>query len=418
VNLGEAARTGAREIRANKFRSILSFSAISVGVASLLFTLNQGRSIRESTERAIEYMGPGRIEVEPKSNYQSKGISQGLTYQDYLALRDQLPDLFMIYPKARAWSMPVVIDGKEYNLRVDQVSPEWRRRDWAYDVRGRFINEWDMAHGERVCVAVEPAGWFKKPFWAKFWGGRDSEWDQFASHSELLGRTAWYQGKALKIVGVLVPPPRDLDPRWNVWDQPNIIVPYTAVPPPEGLNKVGSIILDSGSEATVGRTKRKVEQILNARHREPDFEVKDMREEIEGEMEEARKALIAFGTLGAVALFAGGIGIMNVTFATVFSRFKEIGIRRALGAERSDILLQFVLEALFLGLAGGVAGVVLGKWGIVTMAEKLSRDASTSLSWLHVAEALATAAAISAGFAFYPAWQASKLDPVDALRSE
>ncbi len=108
---------------------------------------------------------------------------------------------------------------------------------------------------------------------------------------------------------------------------------------------------------------------------------------------------------------------MNVTLATVFSRIKEIGIRRALGASRADIMAQFVVEALFLGLAGGLAGLALGVVGVDYIGRHTERDMA-QMAWFHGLAAMAVAAAVSAAFSLYPAYQASRLDPIEALRNE
>ncbi|PIR19757.1 MAG: ABC transporter permease, partial [Elusimicrobia bacterium CG11_big_fil_rev_8_21_14_0_20_64_6] len=128
---------------------------------------------------------------------------------------------------------------------------------------------------------------------------------------------------------------------------------------------VDEIRIDTGNERTLSARRSQIEVILKRRHRgEEDFEIKDQREEIENEMENMRKYVKAGLALGVVALLAGGIGIMNVTLATIFARVREIGIRRAIGASRADILAQFLLEAAMLGAAGGVAGVALGLGGV------------------------------------------------------
>ncbi|MEI8188633.1 MAG: FtsX-like permease family protein, partial [candidate division NC10 bacterium] len=148
-----------------------------------------------------------------------------------------------------------------------------------------------------------------------------------------------------------------------------------------------------------------------------DFEIKDSREEIEGQLKETAKYTLAATVLGAVAILAGGIGILNVTLAALFARIKEIGIRRAVGATRLDILSQFVAEAVLLGLCGGLAGLALGAGGIAYLARHTDRDLA-SLTWYHFAGALLIAGATGFFFSLYPAWKAATLDPVEALRNE
>jgi putative ABC transport system permease protein len=423
VNLREALRAGSREIYANKARSTLSFAAVSVGVASLLYTLAQTRGMQESLKKNLDLMGPGRITVEAKSGYTSKGLSEGLTLADAEAIRRQFPDLYMVFPWTFQWSGRFY-HGSLYSpaIKILGTGPQWRKRDWVYKLRGRFINQWDEDHQARVCVLVLPPGWHKKPFWANFWH-RDNPYEQYALHHDLLGQHVRLDDSYFTVVGVLTPPPRDLDPRWESWNTPNAIVPISTFqlrlqPSWVGPRQVGMISIDTGSEATLSRRRRDIHQLLLSRHRgEQDFEINDMREAIETELEKQRKYVKAALALGIVALLAGGIGIMNVTLAAIFSRVREIGIRRAVGASPADILAQFVLEAGLLGAAGGVAGVGIGLGGVYYLKQMTGSDVAR-MSWLHCLAAVAVGAAISAAFAAVPAWQASRLDPVEALKAE
>ena len=423
MNAGEALRAGAREIFANKFRSTLSFAAVSVGVASLLYTVAQTQGMKDALEKNLELMGPGRLTIEKKRNYTSKGLSLGLTYSDALALRRELPDLYMVEPQSTNWLRLVHGRSSLDGVRVAGATADYRRRDWVYKLRGRFLNSWDVEHRARVAVMIEPSTWFKKPFWAKFWG-QDNPYDLFAKRRDLLGEQVRLGDSVFTVVGVLTPPPRDLDPRWDSWNTPNALVPITAYQQHLSAGEtnpdaVEEIRVDTGDARTLASRRRQIEAILKRRHRgEEDFEVKDDREEIENQMEEMRKYVKAGLALGLVALLAGGIGIMNVTLATIFARVREIGVRRAIGASRADILAQFLFEAAMLGAAGGVAGVGLGLGGVRWLSSLGGTRNLAQISWLHCAEGVALAALVSAAFAFIPAYRASRLDPVEALKAE
>ncbi len=184
--------------------------------------------------------------------------------------------------------------------------------------------------------------------------------------------------------------------------------------------RVENIQIDTGDESTIGFYKKRIEKLLMSRHRgENDFEVKDNREQIEGIMNSMKERAIAILAIGIVAILSGGIGIMNVTLATIFSRIKEIGIRRAVGATRTDILIQFVVEAMVLGFMGGVAGLALGYYAVGHLGSE--RDAGRALEALelwHYTAAMFIAVGTGFLFALFPASQAAKLDPVEALHYE
>jgi putative ABC transport system permease protein len=176
--------------------------------------------------------------------------------------------------------------------------------------------------------------------------------------------------------------------------------------------------VDTGDELKLPWAKRRIESLLKARHRgEEDFEVKNLRQDVEDSIRENSKYVAVALALGVVALLSGGIGILNVTLAAVYSRVREIGIRRALGADRGDVMALFLAEAALLGLAGGAAGVLLGAVGIEKLAKSGPRDVA-DLAWYHGAAMIALSSAVAALFAGYPAWRASRLDPIEALREE
>ena len=424
MNVLEAARASWRELSANRSRSALSFAAVSVGVASLLYTAAQTRGMQLELERNVELMGPGRLTVEKSREYISTGLSPGLTMGDVQAIREELPELYMVDAQSEDWLDLIPASyrpgEKVPHARVRGVSEQWRRRDWVYKLHGRFLNAADLRDDARVCVLLKPGGWHKKPFWANFWTP-DEPIGELLKHHDALGTAVRIKDSLFTVVGILDLPPRDLDPRWDSWDNPDALVPittYRRVVDGSTQESIDEIHLDTGDEKTIARDRRIIEDLMLRRHRgEKDFEVKDMREAIAGEMDQLKKYVTAGLALGIVALLAGGIGIMNVTFATIFSRVKEIGIRRAVGASRGDILSQFLIEAALLGLAGGVAGLLLGLIGVHFLEAWADRKVA-SIAWYHGVFAIGTGALVSAIFAFYPAYQASALDPVEALRNE
>jgi putative ABC transport system permease protein len=423
VNLGEAASSAAREIRVHKVRSLLSFSAISVGAASLLYTLAQTRGIQEALRKNLELMGPGALTISAKEHYVSRGLSKGLTSADAAAIRAEMPELYMVSPTAKNWNVRPVFEGKRREGAVAVgVTPEWRKRNWVYTMRGRFLNEQDVRETARVCLVVELGGWFKKPFWASFWNHID-EFPDLVKRRDFLGSRLQLGGHDFLVVGTLKLPPRDLDPRWEKWGNPSIVLPVTSydtylVEGEHALGAVDEIHVDTGDERTIGAERHKIEQLLALRHRgELDFTVKSDRQDLEDSIADQNKDVAVALALGIVALLSGGIGILNVTLAAVYSRMREIGVRRALGAERADVIALFVSEAALLGLAGGLAGVLLGAVGINQLAKAADRDV-IELAWYHAVGMIALASAVAAVFSAYPAWLASRLDPVEAMREE
>jgi putative ABC transport system permease protein len=426
--VAEALRTGWIEIASHKVRSALTCVAISFGVAAMVYTFSQVAGMNKRMKKAFELMGPGRLFISAKwDSYVSKGLSRGLTWQDAEAMRRLMPEFAMVSPFVSRGGVRLRLGKfKNDDIEVMAVTPEFRRREWVYGLRGRFLNEYDMDRAERVCVLLQPGGWFQKQWWAS----RISEhpFAKYVKHHDLLGQRIRLDDHLFTVVGVLASPLRDQDPRWfGFWNRfaGNIVfVPLNTYRQclaqgggPGGADRVDQIHIDTGDEATVGLAKRRLEALLKNLHRgEPDFELKDLREILQGAISDIRSYAMAVAVIGLIAILAGGIGIMNVTLATIFSRIREIGIRRALGATRTDIVAQFLVEATMLGCLGGVVGAGLGIAAVTYLSPRSDRMAE--ISALHVIGAMALAAVTSFFFALYPAYQAAKLDPIESLHYE
>ena len=193
-------------------------------------------------------------------------------------------------------------------------------------------------------------------------------------------------------------------------------------PPLVHYNFIGQqsldINIDTGSEQSFDESLRKINNFLKIRFGDGDFFiVENQLEMIREKIAASIKSALVTISLGMLAFLAGGIGIMNVTLATVFARTREIGVRRAIGASRRDIMLQFIVEAVMLGLIGGVLGSALGYlWG-VPVKVMLGMGGSPIKAWMPLVAVL-IAAFTAFVFAIYPAWVAAGLKPADALRAE
>ncbi len=426
MTLLELARSAGAEIGAYKTRSALTALSLAVGVAAILFTLCQTRGMSNRSTKGLELMGSGRLKIEKKRGFKGKGLSPGLTSDDAALMRRHWPELYMAYPMVRRWQTRIRLeDFKSDDLVTWGTTEEWARRDWVYAVRGRFLTADDVREARRVAVILQPGGWVQKPYWAKYFPEQALE--KFVKRREVLGKEVLLDDHVFTVVGILQEPPRDKDPRWghsSYGGSGNVIVPITAYQKyllprwnkgrPEAIDEIQ---VDTGGGRDHAALVRAVKGLLDARHRgEKDYNLKDFNDLWAGRIKRQRERALAVLVIGVVAVLASGIGIMNVTLATIFSRIREIGIRRALGATRADIINQFVSEAVVLGAVGGVGGTALG-W-LFTI--KLAPDPDMMAPVTASAVGLAMLIALATGFFFslYPAWQASRLDPVESLRYE
>jgi putative ABC transport system permease protein len=429
MKISEALRTGAAELMANKLRTFLSFVAISIGTASFMYTFSMISGSNKRLNTALDLAGPGMMDIEIKEQYNviSSDNSQQdnkITYQDVQAIRREMPWLYMVSPSVSDNSTVRHNDISGMTSIVG-ITPDWAKRNWVYKLRGRFLNDYDVNHFNRVCVLMEEGDWpigKPRPWWASFWSdNRGAKIKNHVKHADLLGQYITIGEHSYQVVGIIKDPPKGQDPRWFNFahQEGTVLVPITSYQRYIEYNNeaVEHVAIDTGNENTVESAKRMINILLKARHggqMNPD--ITSMQEYMKEQISEMRKNALNILSVGVVAILAGGIGIMNVMLATVFSRIKEIGIRRALGASKLDIVSQFVVEAMLMGLAGGVLGVGFG-FLMIRYMNPDSQNPQIFIWWVPFASLL-IAIATSFIFSIYPAYTAAKLDPVEALRYE
>ena len=430
MKISEALRTGYAELWAHKMRSFLSFIAISIGTASFMYTFAMIAGSNKRLQAALELAGPGMMTVEMKESYNTISTDNTqsdnhITYQDTIALRRNMPWLYMVSPTAST-SLTLRHAQMSDNAEVQGITPEWAKRNWVYKLRGRFLDDYDVAHYNRVCVLTEEGDWpvgKPRPWWASFWNNnRGERVKNHIKHADMLGENILLGSHLYKVVGIIKEPPKGEDPRWFNFNnnEATVLVPLTSYYRYVSYDEeaVESLSVDTGDENTIPVAQRMITTLLKARHGgQLNLEIRSMREVMNESITDMKKSALSILAVGIVAILAGGIGIMNVMLATIFSRIKEIGIRRALGAAKLDIISQFVVEAMLMGLAGGVLGIGLGYLMIHYMNPNDSESLQIFIWWVPLVSVL-IAIGTTFLFSIYPAYTAAKLDPVEALRYE
>ncbi|MBI4051105.1 MAG: ABC transporter permease [Elusimicrobia bacterium] len=422
MNLAEGIVMGWGEIKAHKMRSFLSFFGITIGIASVLMTIAILQGFSKNMKEGMALSGPGRLEVTKKwtETKSRKGVSQGLTSQDALSLEKVMPELQVVIPKARSFRKNIIFKDIRAESNIVGVVPEAQTRDWVYDLRGRFFTAGDMQFFKRVCVLIKKGEPGQKNIWRKFWKRKDP-FEQLYAKYDPLGQSIRIQDNLFTIIGIAQEPPEDEDPRFfhRSYGNEMVWVPLTTFQKYiQNSNKIDEIIVDTGDPETTAYYEDRLKRFFLLRHRgEEDFDIQNYSQLMSGWMKQVRNFRMVFLLIAIISLIAGGIGIMNVSLATVYSRIKEIGIRKAVGATRLDILVQFVLESTVLSVAGGLVGVALGIGGAFLL-PSFSDRFEIVISPLSVLLCISISIGVGMIFSIYPAYQAAKLDPVEALRYE
>ncbi|MBO5011152.1 MAG: ABC transporter permease [Elusimicrobiaceae bacterium] len=420
MKLPDLISTGWTEIRSHKMRSFLSFFAIAIGIATFFYTLSVLSQRYRDIHRSAVISGIGRIDVTTE---------HPLDMTQYHTLKEMLPEhtSLSFAPRSFYYEEFAYKNKLVSGFTYGGIMPTWKDSSFAYRLEGRFINWQDIANKNRVALlTVYPNEKEKRDLDEYVWNDENDlekkiKMTELTSRVNLLNQQIMLNNETFTVIGLLHALENKKDPRFpqdREWT-PRVYMPYTTfydIQPGWREEFTTSIRIVTGNENSTRVAASALTSFLRSQFGidekpQPEF----FREKIEKRIKDARADLNKMLFLGLIAMIAGGIGIMNVTMAVIFSRTKEIGVRRALGATRGDILAQFLVEAMLLGLCGSLAGMLLGYLAVLHMAADTSQ---MTFSWWVVALSILISLVTSFLFALYPAWQASKLRPVDALKYE
>lgn len=402
---GEIVRVAMSSLRANKLRSMLTMLGIIIGIAAVIAVIAMGRGAQQAVKDRIASLGSTLIQINPqrvRSNGVATQLTQRLTAEDVEVIRQRSPHVTALqFQQDR--NLPVVFENHNTRTRVVGTTPNFlavRNYRMAY---GRMFTEGDDIRQRRVAVlgatVVEELG--------------------IVAPQTLIGQPIRVGGSQFEIIGIMAPKGRT-----SAFGDPDatLLVPYhTGRFVVFGNNRLNAVYALASSEEAVTNAMAEITLAMRRAHRlregmRDDFRVRHQA----AFLETVGETTAVFGSLlagvAAVSLLVGGIGIMNIMLVSVTERTREIGIRKALGATRAVILLQFLAEAVALCLAGGVVGIIAGAGAAYFL--RIGLGWTTSVAPLSVAVAFGFAVAIGLLFGVWPARRAAQLDPIQALRYE
>jgi len=398
AGIGEAIRMALRSLKANVFRTILTLLGIVIGVASVVAMLAIGEGARQDIVDQISQIGTNRLTLQPaRVPGQRRSLPSTLTIEDADAITEQLPNVLGAMPELQG-NYTVRYQRQDYSTQVTAVTenmPELSNWDLS---RGIFFNREDSDRYTPVAVL-----------------GSTVASEIFPGNSDPLGEYILIKNIPFLVIGVLTS--KGGSSGFNGGDQDDaVFVPFnTGALRLMGQTNARSISVYVEDVDDIEATEQNLVQFMVARHGSEDFRIFNAAQLIETISASQDTFTILLGSVAAISLLVGGIGVMNIMLVSVTERTREIGIRMATGARQTDIMSQFLSEAIVVSGVGGVIGVLTGvAVGYILIAFEVSIR-FTSLPMI-LAFCCATATGLVFGFA--PARKAAQLDPVVALANE
>ena len=419
MNIRQAVKMAWKSIVGKKGRSILTMLGVIIGIAAVMTIVATMNGYTAKTMEQYSAMGSNKINVQIYSymyveDANGNWVSAG---------KDYFPDLYDycksltkyvvgVTPEARCQATVVYGTKNSDNFQYDWETQTGQRRPDIYYgsdqysvcnnltvMKGRDISELDVSRYNQVCVMGSQAA------------------EAFFGTADPVGKALQLNGQSFDVVGVYAPRLTGADAQGSFIDN-IIILPYTARRVLGGETMENFIVKAKDSESVKEATAR-IQSFLNGlvdQSTGGSWVSSDDRWQ-QSMNEQMAMISLVLGGIAAISLLVGGIGIMNIMLVTVTERTREIGIRRAIGAQRSSIVTQFLIEAAMLCGIGGVIGILLGTGGSLLAGKLLFQMTIYPAAWI-TASAFSLSVALGVIFGIYPAAKAAKLQPVEALRAE
>lgn len=402
---------GISSIKQHKLRSLLTMLGVIFGVAAVIAMMSIAGGARKAAIEQIELLGTNNIRIkhveltgDQKAEAEYRG-SRGLSLRDMELIRHIMPEVEEVAP-LKIIEVEIFHKSQKSRARVIGTTPEYLQVVNDYPEKGRFISALDLPEANKICVL-----------------GADITADLFKIQNPI-GEKVKIENSYYRVVGIMQNK-KVRDGKGSVIEVRNlnrdIYVPVTTV-----FDRMfGSDLHDQLTEIAVKMknsqwvipASRVIDRLMLRSHsRVKDYEMIIPDELLARAQQTQRIFNMVMGTIAAISLLVGGIGIMNIMLATVTERIREIGVRRAVGASRRDIMIQFLNETVVISVSGGLIGILLG----TAMAQGITwyADWDTVISLLAVTVAFGISVMVGIVFGLYPARKAAQLDPIEALRTE
>jgi putative ABC transport system permease protein len=410
MKVGATVQMAAAALQTNRLRTALTALGVIIGVGAVVTMMAIGAGAQARVAEQIRSLGSNLIIV-LSGSITAGGVRLGsgtlltITEDDARAIQREVPTVDVAAPTVRG-GVQVVFGNNNWATALQGVTPEYfQARDWSV-ASGRLLTSEDVDGASKVVLLGQTVA-------ENLFGGTDP-----------LEQIVRIKAVPFTVVGVLAR--KGQSARGDDQDDTVVVPLSTAKRKVLGVSQanaraVGTILVKVADAARMGEAEAEIHVLLRERHhlqpgQEDDFATRNLSEILASQEAASRVMSLLLAAVAAVSLVVGGIGIMNIMLVSVTERTREIGLRRAVGARRRDILSQFLIEAVFVSLAGGLIGIGVGVIGSYAIGYIFQW--SVLVSWSAVVPAFLFAGAVGIFFGYYPARKASRLKPIEALRYE
>lgn len=394
-----------RSLAANKLRTFLTMLGVIIGVTSVIALVSVGMGVKKNVIDNISRLGSNMLIISPGSSNRggmrgAAGSITTLTFDDAEAIKNKIKNVAYVSPTVQT-SQQIVYGHENWNTSVTGVIPEYVSIQSLTIKSGLFFSEHDVDVRNRVAVIGSTVA---------------SNLFDFVNP---VGKKIRIGNAPYTIIGVLDSKGQSSGGQ----DQDDVVlIPLTTAQERLiGITYVRSINVQVADADKMDEVQNNIEKLLRQRHRiregaEDDFNVRNLTSLMETMNSTTTMITLLLGAIAGISLIVGGVGIMNITLASVTERTREIGIRKAIGATYSNIMLQFLIESTMISIIGGIIGIIIG----IGAAQAISKfgNFTTVISGLSIAASFGFALFVGIFFGMLPARKAARLDPIDALRYE
>jgi putative ABC transport system permease protein len=401
MKLSEAISFSLQALRANRLRTFLTALGLIIGNASVILVVTISLASRNLILDQIRGIGSNLVYASYSAGGQNTAQVQAdfIKLADVQAMREELGDEIVAASSVMQISDRIVVNGKVREVNIDGVDQYYARVRNIVILRGRSFDESDITLRGRVAMLTDKLA-------IRMFGNQDNA----------IGQTIKISQLQFTVIGTFREKTSTFG-EGEITDE-TILIPYSVLRYFMQFERVDPVYLQVRNAADVPMVTDKVLQILKSRHRaEATYNVQNLKAILDTADSIATVLTVVLIIVSAIALIISGIGIMNIMLVTVTERTREIGLRMAVGASRREVLLQFLVEAVLISLAGGVIGIAIGL-ALPLSVRLLTNQVHVPISPISILVAFAVSFTVGVGFGLLPARRASQLNPTEALRYE